>query len=854
MVLPRLTTEFERAVAPVGAPRLSWIVDGAPDGWRQHSYELRLGEATYDVESRDSVLVPWPAPPLRSRQRVDASVRVKNANGELSDWSAPVVVEAGLLEAGDWTAEMIGTPLRSDESAPGPVWLFRRELDLTETPISARLYISAHGVFQAEIDGIAVSDELFAPGWSAYRKRLRVCAYDVTHLVAAGRNAIGVAVADGWWRGYLGGEDRRAHYGERIGLIAQLEVETASGRTTTGTSSHGWRVIAGPTRSADFYMGETFDARRAANFDGWSCAGFDDDTWAPCEPIELDRAVLVCHDGPPVRRTEEVVPVAVSATPSGASLVDYGQNLVGRVRLAGVSAAPGTEIVLRHAEVLTGGELCTEPLRSAKQTDSYIASGVGEETWEPEFTFHGFRYAEVRGLAREPEPSQVAAQVCHSDMRRTGWFTCSEPLLERLHENAVWSMRGNFVDVPTDCPQRDERLGWTGDIQVFAPTACFLYDCRTFLSSWLADLAADQMADGGIPFIVPNPRDPSQPFRTGIAAAWADAAVIVPSVLYERFGDVGILGRQLPSMTAFVDACRAAHGPRLNGELFQFGDWLDPAAPADDPAKSATDPVLIAGAYLVRSLSKLATACRLVGRQSDSDFYGELAGTYRQVWQERFYGTAGRLTNDTVTAHAIAITFGLLPGDAAIDRAGERLRELCDSAGHHIATGFVGTPLVCDALTQTGNLETAYKLLLQTECPSWLYPVTRGATTIWERWDSLRPDGQVNAASMTSFNHYALGAVVDWMHRVIGGLSPDEPGYRAVLVAPRPGGGLTSAGVSLETGYGTASVAWQLDGQEFSCDVEVAPNTTATLDLPIAGATREVVGSGRHRRTGRFAA
>lgn len=739
-------------------------------------------------------------------------------------------------------------PDREDRpDAMEPVALLRKDFALPGEVRSAALRVTARGIYRAEINGTRVGDEELAPGWTSYHGRLTYQTHDVTALVRSGSNAIGVQLADGWWRGYLSFTCTRNTYGSELGLLAELVVETTEGTVFVGTDDC-WRSGTGPVLEADLYMGERYDAR--IGVDGWSCPGFDDSGWAGCHQVELDRGTLVPATAPPVRVTGEVTPVALLPGPDGAVIVDLGQNLVGRVRLTGIDVPEGTEITLRHAEVLHDGELATSLLRGARQTDTYVAAGTGDETWEPAFTTHGFRYVEVSGW-----PSigthNLSGRVLHTDLERTGWFHCSDPLLQQLHDNAVWSLRGNTVSVPTDCPQRDERLGWTGDIQVFAPSAAFLYDVKSFLESWLEDLLVDQAEDGGIPWVVPNILDTAMGVAAvGVPAAWADAAVVVPWVLYERYGDDAVLRRHYDSMSRFVRACVAAHGPELSAEVFQFGDWCDPDAPITDAKAGKTEPLLVAGAYLVRSADLTANAARVIGE--DPAEWEAVASSYREVWQSRFLTDEGRCTSDAATAYALAICFDLLPDQAATRRAGDRLAELCAAAGHRITTGFVGTPLVCDALQLTGHLDEAYAVLTARECPSFLYPVLQGATTIWERWDSLKPDGTLNSAVMTSFNHYALGAVVDWMHRTVGGLAPASPGYQRIRVAPRPGAGLTHAGSRLHTRYGLSEVAWRLDRDHLVVDVQVPPGTTAVVDLPTEGWRVRDAGPGAHTFAGRL--
>ncbi|GAB2826011.1 glycoside hydrolase family 78 protein [Actinocorallia aurea] len=829
---------FEHHRAPLGigesAPRLSWTVAGTPPGWRQRGYELQAGDggvfhATDLIESADSVLVAWPFAPLASRERRRVRVRVHGQDGTTTPWSDYSHVEAGLLEPGEWRARAAAPPAALLGPPDGPALLLRREFRLSGKVASARLYVTAHGTFDLEVNGRRVGDEVLAPGWTSYSHRLRYRTHDVTALLTEGGNAIGAMLADGWYRGRVGFEGGKTDlYGDRTALIAQLEVRYADGTTEHVVTDGSWRCASGPVLAASLYEGEKYDARLLPA--GWSEPGFDDAGWAATDALDHDPALLVAPTGPPVRRVEALRPEAVLTGPSGETILDFGQNMSGRLRIR-VQGPAGHTVTLRHAEVLEkDGSLSLRPLRSAYSIDTYTLRGGGVEEWEPRFTLHGFRYAEVADWPGELAEDSVEALVCHTDLRRTGWFACSDPLLNRLHENVLWSMRGNFVDLPTDCPQRDERLGWTGDIQVFAPTAAFLYDCTGPLASWLADLAAEQAELGTVPHYVPWI---DILFPTSPAAAWGDAAVLVPWTLYQRSGDLGLLAAQYPSMKAWVDQVASrADADRLWREEFQFGDWLDPAAPPEQPAKSRTDQVLVASAYHAWTTQVLAETAGLLGRTEDAARYTTLAAEIRAAFRTEFVTPTGRLAADTQTGYALALHAGLFETEDQRARAGRRLAELVAYEGHVISTGFVGTPLVCDALASTGSADTAYRLLLQRDCPSWLYPVTMGATTIWERWDSMLPDGSVNPGDMTSFNHYALGAVADFLHRTVAGLAPAAPGYRRLRVAPRPGGGLTHASATHDTPYGRAAVSWRIEEGVLSVTATIPPGTTAEIDLP----------------------
>ncbi|MGY1604176.1 glycoside hydrolase family 78 protein [Geodermatophilus sp. SYSU D00815] len=840
--------EHHREALGIGEaePRLSFRVQ-APADWRQQAYEVETTSesgrwSSGRIPGAESVLVPWPATPLASRERRLVRVRVWGAEQQPSAWGEAASVEAGLLHAGDWVAEAVSPAWPEDRDGDNPPPLLRTTFTVRGEVERARLYVTAHGLYEVELNGSRVGDEALAPGWTSYAHRLRYATHDVTASLLPGENAVGAWLADGWFRGRFGihGGTRNL-YGDHVALLAQLEIRYTDGSTQTVATGPGWRAALGPITSSGLYEGERYDARQ--ELDGWSCPGFDDAGWSGVTTVARDPATLVAPLGPPVRCTDELRPVSITRSPSGATIVDFGQNIAGRLRIR-VCGAAGTTVRIRHAEVLQDGELYTRPLRTASATDEYTLRGEGVETWEPRFTFHGFRYAEITGWPGEPGPEDVVARVHHTDMARTGWFECSDPLINRLHENVVWSMRGNFVDVPTDCPQRDERLGWTGDLQVFAPTATFLYDCAGMVSSWLRDVAAEQYPDGTVPWYVPEvPGGEWTPANPG--AVWGDVAVLTPAVLYERFGDTGVLRAQYASAKAWVDCVAARAGDDgLWDEGMQLGDWLDPTAPPEDPAAARTDRYLVATAYHAWSALHLSRIAGLLGESEDEKRYGEMAARVATAFAAEYVTPTGRVVSDAQTAYALALVFDLLPSSAQRERAGRRLAELVAESGNRIATGFAGTPLITDALSSVGRDDVAYALLTERGCPSWLYPVTQGATTIWERWDSLLPDGTVNPGEMTSFNHYALGAVADWLHRVVAGLAPEEPGYRRILVRPRPGAGLTSARARHETPYGPAEVSWELTGVDLAVRVEVPTGATATVDLP--GREPELVGPGVH--------
>ena len=814
-----------------GVPRISWELAGDMGAFNPTVYEVELSgrpdAAIARVESTDQVLVPWPFAPLASRER--ATLRVRCASGDdWTDWSQPAAVETALLEPSDWTASFVTPKEIGGAGAPAP--LVRGEFEVSGAVATARLYTTALGLYEARLNGAPVGDEVLAPGWTSYKNRLCYQSFDVTSLLVQGPNTLEALLGNGWYRGQLTWLKRRGVYGERLAYLAQLEVNYSDGSVQRFVSDESWRAAESGVLEDDLYDGQTTDLRAEQSR-----------PWSPVEALKWDFATLVSPEGPPVKRLMVLPALDLTTSPSGKLLIDFGQNLVGWVRLTVRGAGAGQEVTVRHAEVLEGGELGTRPLRQAKATDKYILKGAGEEALEPSFTFHGFRYAEVSGLD-SLDTGQVEAVVVGNDLVRTGWFESSSAPLDRLHENVVWGMRGNFLAIPTDCPQRDERLGWTGDIQVFSPAASTLFDCAGFLSSWLADLAAEQGEDGNVPLVVPNVLPDGPPI-----AVWGDAACVVPWVLYERFGDAGILARQWESMRRWVD-CEAEHagGDLLWSSEFQLGDWLDPTAPPDDPAAAKADPDVIATACFARSADILSRAARVLGDASAAERYGSLAAHVRQAFADNYVTATGRVLSDAQTVYALAIVWSLLPTERQRAGAGRRLAELVRLGGHRISTGFAGTPFVLDALVQSGYTEDAYRLLFEREVPSWLYAVSMGATTIWERWDSMLPDGSINPGSMTSFNHYAFGAVADFLHRVVAGLAPGEPGFRSVIVRPVPGRALSSARARQLTPYGPVEVAWRREAGRFVLALDLPQATTASVLLP-GRAHTETVGPGSHK-------
>jgi alpha-L-rhamnosidase len=839
-------------------PRISWrfrLADGAAslNGWKQISYELQVALndstnfASYHVQSAQSILVPWPAQSLASQQLARVRVRcvgiLSSGEEHPTGWSEIATLETAFLHQNAWRARFITSATRGPPVGPiGPL-RFRKDFNLPARhgrASRARLYITALGIFDAYIDGQRVSDELLAPGWTSYRHRLTYRVIDVSHLLKQSEShTLCIEVSEGWYCGRLGFEGgHRYLYGDTLAVLAQLDVWTDPRSAPLSVcSDSSWSCANSAIERSEFYDGETYDA---ASEWQWTSPSTDltahqwESTREHCWP----ETTLVCAAMPPVRVTQELTPSKIFKSTSGKTIIDFGQNLVGKVLVRSMLVPRGQRVTFRHAEVMENGELGTRPLRQARAEDTYISSGQKCTNWTPAFTFHGFRYVQVDGWS--PNESDIVALVMHTDMRRRGHFSCSNPWVNRLHENVVWSMRGNFVSIPTDCPQRDERLGWTGDIQAFTPTACFLYDTTSFLSSWLQDVMAEQLEDGkgGIPpFVVPILPLGSWPHMP--AAVWDDVTVLTPMDVFNNCGDVAILERQLPSMRAWLDeAIDRGKDGLWNRDRWQLADWLDPNAPPDDPGASRTDFVLVADAYLVHVTRTMSNVCSRLGKLELAQKYAADAERLRGLFGDKYITPFGNLMSSTQTGLALAIQFGLYPDSDRLAVAAAELVKQVQYARFRISTGFAGTPVVCHALTLIGQAQLAYRMLLEKTCPSWLYPVTMGATTIWERWNSMLPDGSINPGEMTSFNHYALGSVANWLHQTVGGISPAEPGWRVIRVRPVPGGNLTHAKVSFDGPYGLIVCSWKLSNSQesgtwtFDMELIVPPNSTAIVTLP----------------------
>ena len=846
-----LTCEYLRDPVGIGAAstRLSWILSSEIPNQVQTAYQVLtasspelLSEKKADlwnsgkVVSGQSIQVKYAGKELESRNQCWWKVRVWDKDGKASSWSESAYFEIGLLESDDWKASWIKSSIvfkEIDHACP----MFRKEFKLSKPVKSARLYISSLGLYRAEINGDKVGDQEMTPGWTSFHSRVQYQTYDVTDQLGVGENAIGITLGNGWYRTFRPNNRNRSGFGSKsLDLIAQLEVTYTDGSTGVISTDDSWKSSTGPISRSGIYDGETYDARLEKT--GWTLARYDDNDWSGTSKVNNDKNLLVYPASPPVRKIEEISPLEIFITPEGDTVVDLGQNMVGWIRLS-VDCPRGTKIVLRHAEVLDkDGNFYIENLRRADQINTYICKGGEKETYEPWFTFQGFRYVVISGYPGEVKTDMFKGVVVHSDMEIKGSFSCNDSLINQLQRNIVWGQKGNFLDVPTDCPQRDERLGWTGDAQVFAPTACFNMDCAGFYTKWLRDLAVDQHEDGAVPHVIPNV------LGRGGAHGWQDAAVVIPWTVYQYYGDIQILEEQYESMKALVEFMRNLAGDQYIWQPpdRQFGDWLAFATTNSDYPGATTDKDLLANAYFYHSTDILARTARILGKGDEAKEYEGLMAKIKSAFGREYITPNGRMSSNTQTAYVVTLSFGLIPEELE-QKAAKRLADDVNKFGH-LTTGFLGTPDLCHVLTRYGYLEEAYKLVYRKQYPSWLYPVTQGATTIWERWDGQKPDGSFQNPGMNSFNHYAYGAVGDWLYRKVAGidLDPREPGFKHFIIKPHPGGEMNDVKASHQSPYGTIASNWTNEEGRFKLTVTIPVNTKAMIYVPSTGQDLQVDG------------
>jgi alpha-L-rhamnosidase len=852
-------------------PCLSWQLTSDQRGATQSAYQIlvsdRQGELwdTGKVLSDQSLHIPYRGPALRSGQRCTWRVHVWDSNDQLSAWSEPGRWEMGLLQRADWQAQWIEPDWDEDSLVSNPCPYLRASFTLRTRPVSARLYVTAHGLYEVSLNGQRIGDAYFTPGYSSYHHRLHYQIYDVSDLLHDGKNVAGVILGDGWYRGSLGIASQRNTYGQRLGLLWQLVVSYADASEQVIVSNEQWRATTGPILSSDLKAGEVYDAR--LEMPGWDQPGFDESHWRGVRVVQYSLENLVTSPMPPVRRKERFVPVQILTTPAGETVVDMGQNFSGVVQLR-ANGPIGASIRLQHGEALdkdgnfTLDHLAIEPLFPAPpQAVTYTLRGGGEEVYTPFFTVHGFQYVKVEGFPGTPTPENFTGIALYSDLPITGTFTCSDPRLYQLQHNILWSQKSNFLEVPTDCPTR-ERAGWTGDAQIYASTASFLMETAGFFRKWLHDLATEQEPGGRVPLIIPSPvgAESSLPKLVTLlngSAGWGDAAVILPWTLYQVYGDQRILEEQYASMKAWVDyqrqqaqdkyqpqghtAPRYQERKPLEHELYlwdtnyHWGEWLEPDDPVPGLLFGEWTPEVaqilsapsIATAYFAYSTRLLAETARILGNEEDAREYSALFEKIQQAFLTEFVGENGQMMPDKQSSYVRALAFDLLP-EHLRPAATQRLVELIQETGTHLGTGFLSTPYLCPVLGDNGHLDLAYSLLMQDTPPSWLYAVKKGATTIWESWDGIDEEGNPHH----SLNHYSYGAIGNWLYQVVAGLAPGAPGYRQTLFQPQPGGELTFASATYQSLYGEIATNWQIDGERFHLCVTVPTNTTATVVIP----------------------
>lgn len=853
-----LTCEYKQN--PVGIdvqiPRLSWKIN-AKEGIQnvtQKYYQIQVSKTekglnnlknqvwnSGKIQSNQSVHIKYKGEGLAEKQTYYWRVKIWDSENRETKWSEINHWEMGMKDSTSWVAKWISPALDEDENIDNPSPILRTDFNLKKKVKKARLYITSHGLYEAYLNGERVGDELFTPGWTSFHNRLQYQVFDVTTYMEKGENVVGVRLGDGWFRSPIGYECVRNFYGKELALLCQLEIEYIDGSMERIISDENWKAATGAILISSIYDGEIYDANQEQV--GWNDIGFKNDNWQKVKLVNHPKKTLVASSGLPVKRIQEIKPVKLFTDANGDKIVDFGQNMVGWLQL-NIKAKKGDTITIYHAEILDSeGKFYTENLRNADQKLQYIFKDKERVVFEPHFTFMGFRYVKV-DFEGEFSKDNLKAIVIHSEMEPTGTFECSNPLINQLQSNIQWGQKGNFLDVPTDCPQRDERIGWTGDAQAFATTACYNFDCASFYTKWLADLKSDQKENGSVPFVIPNVLRGNRG-----SAGWGDASTIVPWTMYLKYGDKTILQQQYESMKKWVAYYKTISSDGLIVDKgYHFGDWLSYQNPKDLFSKPAyTDLDFLATAFYAYSTSILSKTAKILGKKEDHIYYKNLFEEIKQAFQEEFVSHNGRLSSHTQTAYTIALKFNLLDEEQKLN-AVDYLEQNIVKRKIHLSTGFLGTPYLCKVLSDNGKTNLAYQLLTQETYPSWLYPITKGATTIWEHWDGIRPDNSLEDPYMNSYNHYAYGAIGDWMYSVVAGIQEVEenPGYKHIILKPKPNKLLSYAKASYKSVYGLIKSSWKTDGANIKLEVTVPTNTTATLHFPFSKKSPLELGSGNY--------
>ena len=791
---------------------------GQADAWRNWKSAdllplLRQGENVIQVQARNSAGESGALINLDLGYTGKSESIKSDASWTVSGQPARVLKAYG---EGPWNK------LRQGLELP-PTRLLRTEFKAPKPIKRATIYASALGMFDLSVNGKSVSEERFMPGWTDYKKRVYSRAYDVTRLVKAGGNALGVELADGWYSGYLGYSGTRDHYGSKTRAKVQLELEFTDGTKQTVASGSDWRAGTGATIEGDFLMGEAYDARLEPK--GWNLPGFDDSAWAKVDVGAEMNPTLEPFPGQPVRRFALLKPVSIRKSGDDVYILDLNQNFAGVPRLK-IKGKKGQRVVLRFAERLnTDGSFYTTNLRAARATDTYICKGEGVEVWEPKFTFHGFQYIEVTGLGKQPTPDEVVGIALSSDTEQVGSIETSAPMLNRLVKNAWWTQRANFIDIPTDCPQRDERLGWTGDAQAYIRTATYLADVHPFFTKWLVALDDAQRADGQYPMVAPLKvaGDDGGP-------AWDAAGVICPWTIYDIYGDKALLARHYPQMKKFIDFYVKRSKPDLSppDQFHCFGDWLN--------INANTNPVVIYSAYFAGCARIVADSAKVLGKTADAKHYADLYRRVREKFMKDYVTVDGVVAGNTQCAYVLALAFDLLPTQNGVDKmAADRLVKDIESRGWHLSTGFVGTRDIMHVLSKIGRNDVAFRLLHNKTFPSWGFTIVNGATSIWERWDGWTPEKGFQDPGMNSFAHYAFGAVVGWMFEQPAGIKNLEPGFGHVSIAPQIDPNLTWLKSTYDSIRGQIRSEWKIVKGQLTLNVEVPPNVKADVWVPVKG-------------------
>jgi len=848
----------------VTRPRLSWVLESYTRGQYQAAYRILVASSeenlkknigdlwdTGKVISNRTNQIEYDGRKLESRMQCYWKVCAWNKNDVITEFSEPSFWTIGLLEEDDWKGSWIAMDKaeldeKPEELEPGPPppW-FRKTFALGKEIRRALVYVTARGLFELRINGECVGKDIFAPEWTDYRKRIHYRTYDVVSILRKGENAIGAIVGDGWYSGYIGWRKVRGFYGLQNSLLIQVEVEYTDGTTEIIATDESWRCSDGPILNSDFMMGENYDARK--EMPGWDTVDFDDSLWEQVSEVEKPSAMLVAQPSQPVQVTEYVESKRITEPRPGVYVFDLGQNIAGWARLR-VKGPAGTKVTMRFAERLNpDGTIYTENLRSAKATDSYILSGKGEEVYEPRFTFHGFQYVEVSGFTGVFSTDAITGCVVHSNTPPAGVFECSNSMVNKLWLNARWGQRGNFISIPTDCPQRDERLGWMGDAQVFIRTATFNMDVAAFFTKWMIDVEDAQSHTGSFSDISPLLGRTTDDYAG--APAWGDAGVIVPWTIYRVYGDTRIIEKHYDAMVRWMDFIYEGNPDliRRNRLGNNYGDWL--SIDADTPKEMLATAYW---AYDARLMSKMAEA---IGRENDAKTYEKLFQDIRSAFQKNFVSPDGRVyplkgfkektgqipvghtyvagRGETQTGYLLSLSMDLLPEELRA-RASEYLVEDTRNRDWHLSTGFVGVSYLNPVLSKTGHNDVAYRLLMNDTFPSWLYPIKNGATTIWERWDGWTEEKGFQDPGMNSFNHYSLGSVGEWLYRFVAGidLDTDVPGYRHFIIHPYPGGELTDARAVYVSINGNIASQWRKEIGRFFLTVTIPANTTAKVYVP----------------------